>query len=135
MSAPSTVHLELIRHDIRELLRNTEGERAGVEVKIVLASLSSPDDEGVTRLREGDLAAWCAMPGKPPATDEFLQMRIDRLIRAGVLAPGSTPTELVSMIGRAGRPKTARGRRGRRGGKGQATTATETTTETEEVAA
>jgi len=130
VSAPETTSVELIRHDILELLHNVEGERIGVEVKIILASLLSPDSEGVTRLREGELAAWCAMPGKGPATADFLQMRVDRLTRAGALAPGSTATELVSMIGRAAelKPKKARGQRGRRGGK--STTATGDETET-----
>lgn len=130
MSAPDTVAVELIYADALELLRDNGANRLHPDSKILLAAVLFADEEGVANLNAGALAHWCKLPGRKRGSDRHVQQRIDVLVDVGVLAPGSTTTELRSMINRAAeqKPKRARGQRGRRGGK--STTAT-VTTETE----
>lgn len=137
MSAHGTVTVELIYADILGLLRDNGADRPQTDIKILLATVMFADEEGVAHLNDGALAYWSRLPGRKRGSDQHVQRRIDVLIDAGVLAPGSTTTELRSMVGRAAeqKPKQTRGQRGRRGAKTTtATTATETTAKTEEEA-
>lgn len=68
------------------------------DMRLMLASIVFADGEGVARFRKGQLQHWLARPGRRRAVAWFVQRRIDGLIEQGVLAEGSTPTELRSMI-------------------------------------
>lgn len=97
-----TVELSVIHDDMVELIRSRGGPALGPESVIILASMLFVDEEGVATIREGSLRRWCRRPGrKESATAEFVEGQIQKLIVAGALAPGSTPTELRSMVARA----------------------------------
>ena len=98
---PGTVHVRLIWDDCIALLRNTGEHRISVDTKILLASVLFAYNEGITRMGPRQLRRYCGDQRRKMATTEFLQGRIDNLAEVGVLAPGSTPEELRSMIGRA----------------------------------
>ena len=98
---PGTVHVRLIEDECLALLENTSETRLNVDAKIMLATTMLADDEGVAHLEGGQLARWCGEPGYARAGRGFLSRRIKYLTTIGVLAPGSRPTELRSMIGRA----------------------------------
>lgn len=65
---------------------------------IVLSSIVFADGEGIARMPKDQLRRWCALPGQRRSTTGFIRARIAGLVTAGVLAQGSTPTELRSMI-------------------------------------
>lgn len=98
---PGTVHVRLIEDECLALLENTSETRLNTDAKIMLATIMLADDEGVAHLEGGQLARWCGEPGYARAGRGFLSRRITYLTKVGVLAPGSRPTELRSMVGRA----------------------------------
>lgn len=98
---PGTVHVRLIEDECLALLENTGEDRISVDSKIILATVLLADGEGIAHLERGQLAHWCGDQRFKRASNRFLQKRIDHLVTVGVLAPGSTPTELRSMVGRA----------------------------------
>lgn len=99
MTISHPLHVELLHDEIVAVLRsNRENERLHPASKIVLASILFADSEGVAHLNDNSLRRWCAEPGHQRASKPYLQRQINGLIEAGVLAPGSTPTELRSML-------------------------------------
>lgn len=98
---PGTRHIRLIQDDCLAALKDRGENRLNADSKILLASVLFVDDEGVAHIEPGKLALWCGDPGHARAGRSFLKRRINHLVKAGALAPGSTPTELRSMIGRA----------------------------------
>lgn len=97
---PDVIPAVLIADEVREVLRYTGEGAPHPDVKILLATVLFADEEGVAKLGARRLRKWCARPGHRTASRGYVVGRIGRLIEAGVLAPGSTPTELRSMIGR-----------------------------------
>jgi hypothetical protein len=97
---PEIIPAELIRDEAFPLLRDTGAQSLRPDSKIMLAIVMLADHEGVAYLTPEALRRWCAQPGKRRASQSFVNKRIRCLIDAGVLAPGSTATELRSMIGR-----------------------------------
>lgn len=98
---PGTRHVRLITDECMAVLKDRGENRLNADSKIMLATVLFADDEGVAYIEPGKLALWCGDPGNARAGRSFLKRRINHLVKAGVLAPGSTPTELRSMIGRA----------------------------------
>ena len=98
---PGTRHVRLITDEVMALLKDAGRDRLTEDSKIVLASVLFADNEGVAHIEAGKLSRWCANPGFRRAGRGFLQRRIDHLVKGGALAPGSTPEELRSMVGRA----------------------------------
>ena len=98
---PGTVHVRLIEDEVMALLKDTGANRLHPDSKILLAAVLFADNEGVAHIEGGKLSRWCANPGSQRAGRGFLQRRIAHLVKVGALAPGSTPTELRSMVGRA----------------------------------
>ena len=98
---PGTRHIRLITAECVALLKNTGVDRLSVDTKILLAAILFADDEGIAYIQSGKLSHWCGDQRFKRASNRFLQKRIDHLVTVGVLAPGSTPTELRSMVGRA----------------------------------
>lgn len=98
---PGTVSVRLIWSEGIALLKKKGKGSLSVDSKIMLAALLFADDEGVAQMKPRQLARYCADWKNETASPAFLKRRIDALIEAGVLAPGSTPTELRSMIGRS----------------------------------
>lgn len=98
---PGTVSVRLIWDDSVALLEKKGKGSLSVDSKIMLAALLFADDEGVAQMKPRQLARYCADWKNETASPTFLRRRIAALIEAGVLAPGSTPTELRSMIGRS----------------------------------
>lgn len=98
---PETVPVELIYDEVLAQLRPAGGDdQIGAEAKILLAVLLFADNEGVATLKPGALRHWCGRSRRSRASTEFVARRIQHLTDAGVLAPGSTETELRSMVGR-----------------------------------
>lgn len=93
--SPLTAGVEVI-HD--EVMRFIKYSNAHPDQRILLASIRFADEEGVARFRKAQLQDWLAPPGRRRATASFVDRRIEALIEAGALAPGSTATELRSMI-------------------------------------
>lgn len=93
MSGTRTVHL--IEADVIALAKSPE---LHPDMRLLLASVLFADGEGVSKFRKSQLQGWCASHGRRRASARFVQSRIDALIEQGVLAPGSTPTELRSMV-------------------------------------
>ena len=98
---PGTVHVRLIEDECLALLENTSNVRLSLDSKILLVVSMFADDEGVAYLEPGKLALWCGDQKHERAATSFLKRKIRKLIAVGLLAPGSTPEELRSMIGRA----------------------------------
>lgn len=97
---PSVVGLQMISDETLRILRDHGEGAPHSDLRIALASLLFADGEGVAHLEEGALRRWCSIDGKRMSTVSFVERRIGVLVEAGVLAPGSTPTEMRSMIGR-----------------------------------
>lgn len=97
---PGTVHVRLIWEDSTGLLKSKGDQRLHPDQKIMLAALLFADGEGIAKMGPEQLQRYCADRG-PKASRAFVQGRIDHLIQCGVLAPGSTLTELRSMFGRS----------------------------------
>ncbi|MGP9612233.1 hypothetical protein ACT3TE_03135 [Brachybacterium sp. AOP42-B2-9] len=95
MSGTRTVHL--IEDDMIQILKSPD---LHPDLTIALAAVLFADAEGIARMPQGQLRRWCARPGQNgrKASDWFIRSRIDGLIETGVLAEGSTPTELRSMV-------------------------------------
>lgn len=94
---PDVIHVQVLKAEVLEVLR------AGVlrpEAVLLLASVAFADEEGIARMSINSLRRWCGKPDGQRASKRFIQARIDDLIAAGVLAPGSTPEELRSMTAR-----------------------------------
>ncbi|MBK0332509.1 hypothetical protein I8D64_14000 [Brachybacterium sp. MASK1Z-5] len=97
---PDVVSCELITDEALVALRGVGQEGAHQDVKVAIASVLFADAEGVARLGDRTLARWLAGDGKTKVPMREVRQSIDRLTEGGVLAEGSTPTELYSMIGR-----------------------------------
>lgn len=91
----STRPVQMIDAEVIAIIKNPE---VWSDVKLILASAHFADGEGISRFSKGQLARWLAMPGHRRAKAWFVESRIAALIEQGVLAPGSTPTELRSMV-------------------------------------
>lgn len=100
MSQPisDTVTITLIRDEAMALLRGKGPESLHPTTKILLASVLFADSEGVAHLGSESLRRWCAGPDRRRASQAFIDRRIEELLAAGALAPGSTPKELISML-------------------------------------
>lgn len=90
--------VSVLHTEVLDVLRYTGPGRLHPGSKILLASMLFADNEGIAKLNENSLRRWCAEPGSTRASSGFLRRQIDFLTEAGVLAPGSTPTELRSML-------------------------------------
>lgn len=98
---PGTTHVRLIRSEALAVLKGNGDVRLHPDQIIMLAALLFADEEGIAYMNPKSIQRWCARPGQYRASERYVQRRIDAMIDAGVLAPGSTPLELRSMIGRS----------------------------------
>lgn len=87
--------VRLIESEAISLIKSQE---VHPDIRLVLASVLFADGEGVSTYSKGQLQRWMASHGRRRASAWFVQARIDVLIEQGVLAPGSTPLELRSMV-------------------------------------
>jgi hypothetical protein len=97
---PDVIGVQLISEEVLELLRDQGPDCLHPDTKIVLAALMLADAEGVAVLRNRSLQRWCGRKPGEFASRGFIRSRIDYLVRAGLLAPGSSPGELRSMVAR-----------------------------------
>lgn len=90
-----TVGVELIHAEAMRFIKNPA---VHPDQRLVVASIRFADEEGVAHFKKGQIQQWLALPGRRRATAQFVNSRIEALIEVGALAPGSTATELRSMI-------------------------------------
>ncbi|UQN29582.1 hypothetical protein [Brachybacterium kimchii] len=92
--------MELIADEAIYLLKGRGSENVHHDVKVALASVLFADSEGVATLSDRTLARWLGGDGRTKVPMREVRQSIDRLTEGGVLAPGSTPAKLYSMIAR-----------------------------------
>lgn len=97
---PDTQDVVILREETLHVLRNARWQGMHTDALIVLAAILFADEEGVAELHHGSLERWCTPKSQREVSKDFLERRIGKLIAAGALAEGSTPTELRSMVSR-----------------------------------